>query len=60
MINIIFKIESDTHFGSFFYIFEIFLPEFSPNTSSLHPTNKKMTHVINFKKSVILIKEMEE
>jgi len=31
---------------------EIFLHELSPNTSFLHPTNKKMTHIINFKKKV--------
>jgi len=38
---------------------EIFLHELSFNTLFLHPTNKNMTHVINFKKNVILIKEME-
>jgi len=38
---------------------EIFLHEFSPNTSFLHPTNKKMTHVINFKNNVILIRDMK-
>ena len=38
---------------------EIFLHELSPNTSFLHSINKKMIHVINFIKNVILIKEME-
>jgi hypothetical protein len=43
----------------FVFFVEIFLRELSHNKSFLHSTNKKMTHVINFKKSVILIKKME-